>query len=92
MEAAAPTIRIMAHMIAAPVAEDPAPPMQGCRPIFLNHKKVREVLAAKGIIIPDTTQFVGSMHDTAADVMAYYDEDVLTTENQNAAHHQHTKF
>ena len=51
---------------------------------ILNHKKVREALAAKGIIIPDTTQFVGSMHDTAADVMAYYDEDVLTTENKNA--------
>ena len=51
---------------------------------ILNHKKVREALAAKEIIIPDTTQFVGSMHDTAADVMAYYDEDVLTTENKNA--------
>ncbi|MBL7700899.1 MAG: DUF2309 domain-containing protein [Ferruginibacter sp.] len=51
---------------------------------ILNHKKVREALAAKGIVIPDTTQFVGSMHDTAADVMAYYDEDVLTAENKNA--------
>jgi len=51
---------------------------------ILNHKKVRAALAAKEIIIPDTTQFVGSMHDTAADVMAYYDEDVLTTENRNA--------
>ena len=51
---------------------------------ILNHKKVREALAAKGIVIPDTTQFVGSMHDTAADVMAYYDEEVLTTENTNA--------
>ena len=43
---------------------------------ILNHKKVREQLAAKGIVIPDTTQFIGSMHDTAADVWAYYDEDV----------------
>jgi uncharacterized protein YbcC (UPF0753/DUF2309 family) len=50
---------------------------------ILNHKKVRAVLAAKGIVIPETTQFVGCMHDTAADVMAYYDEDVLTAENMN---------
>jgi uncharacterized protein len=48
---------------------------------ILNHKKVREVLATKGIVIPATTQFVGAMHDTAADVMGYYDEDILTEEN-----------
>ena len=48
---------------------------------ILNHKKVREILAAKGILIPDTTQFVGSMHDTAADVMGYYDEEKLSEEN-----------
>jgi uncharacterized protein len=48
---------------------------------ILNHKKVREVLASKGIVIPHTTQFIGSMHDTAADVWAYYDEDILTPEN-----------
>ena len=48
---------------------------------ILNHKKVRAILAAKGILIPETTQFMGSMHDTAADVMAYYDEDVLSEEN-----------
>lgn len=48
---------------------------------ILNHKKVREKLAAKGIIIPDTTQFIGSMHDTAADVMGYYDENILNEAN-----------
>lgn len=51
---------------------------------ILNHKKVREKLAAKGIAIPDTTQFIGSMHDTAADVIGYYDDDILTTVNQEA--------
>lgn len=51
---------------------------------ILNHKKVRAILAAKGISIPETTQFMGAMHDTAADVMAYYDEDILTTENLKA--------
>jgi len=48
---------------------------------ILNHKKVREVLAGKGIVIPDTTQFIGSMHDTAADVWNYYDEEILSVEN-----------
>lgn len=48
---------------------------------ILNHKKVREALAAKGILIPNSTQFIGSMHDTAADVIGYYDEDVLGAEN-----------
>jgi len=48
---------------------------------ILNHKKVREILAAKGIAIPDSTQFVGSMHDTAADVIGYYDEQILSERN-----------
>ena len=51
---------------------------------ILNHKKIREQLAVKGILIPESTQFVGCMHDTAADVMAWYDEDILTAENRNA--------
>jgi uncharacterized protein len=48
---------------------------------ILNHKKVREILATKGIVIPAATQFIGSMHDTAADVWGYYDEEILTAEN-----------
>lgn len=52
---------------------------------ILNHKKVREILQAKGIVIPGTTQFIGCMHDTAADVMGYYDEEILHPEN--AAQH-----
>ncbi|MGZ8524247.1 MAG: YbcC family protein [Chitinophagaceae bacterium] len=48
---------------------------------ILNHKKVREALKAKGIVIPAATQFVGSMHDTAADVIGYYDDEELTAEN-----------
>ncbi len=47
----------------------------------LNHKAVRQQLKGKGITIPEETQFLGSMHDTAADVMGYYDEDVLTEAN-----------
>lgn len=48
---------------------------------ILNHAKVREILNSKGISIPDTTQFVGSMHDTAADIIGYYDEQNLNAEN-----------
>lgn len=56
---------------------------------ILNHKGVREILHAKGIAIPITTQFVGCMHDTAADVMGYYDEHLLHEEN--AKEHQVNK-
>ncbi|MFC0774662.1 YbcC family protein [Terrimonas alba] len=48
---------------------------------ILNHQKVREILQTKGIVIPGATQFIGSMHDTAADVIGYYDEQPLTEEN-----------
>ncbi|MBL7742932.1 MAG: DUF2309 domain-containing protein [Chitinophagaceae bacterium] len=48
---------------------------------ILNHKKVREILATKGIVIAPSTQFVGSMHDTAADVIRYYDENSLDITN-----------
>jgi uncharacterized protein len=51
---------------------------------ILNHKKVREILSTKGINIPGTTQFIGCMHDTAADVIGYYDEEILTTVNAEA--------
>jgi uncharacterized protein len=52
---------------------------------ILNHLTVRAELMAKGIEIPVSTQFVGSMHDTAADVIAYYDEHIL--DSANAAQH-----
>lgn len=51
---------------------------------ILNNQKVRSILAPKGIEIPDSTQFIGSMHDTAADVMDYYDENILSEQNLQA--------
>ncbi len=48
---------------------------------ILNHKKVRSILNEKGIHVPEQTQFIGSMHDTAADVMGYYDEEILSPAN-----------
>lgn len=47
-----------------------------------NHKKVREVLKARGIHLPEKTQFVGGLHDTASDEIAYYDIHLLNPENQ----------
>jgi uncharacterized protein len=46
-----------------------------------NHPKVREALLQRGIEIPVSTQFVGSMHDTASDQIEFYDEDILTDVN-----------
>lgn len=48
---------------------------------ILNHTKVREQLKERGIIIPDKTSFIGCMHDTAADVMGYYDEETVHPDN-----------
>lgn len=46
-----------------------------------NHPKVREKLKIAGIEIPTTTQFIGGMHDTAADEVGFYDTSTLTAEN-----------
>ena len=46
-----------------------------------NHPKVRQLLLNKGIAIPIETQFVGGLHDTAADQITYYDEQILSSKN-----------
>ncbi len=51
-----------------------------------NHVEVRKILAYNGIRIPMTTQFVGALHDTAADEMEFYDVNVLN--EVNAKNHQ----
>lgn len=52
-----------------------------------NYQPVRELLEKRGILIPASTQFVGALHDTAADEIQFYDENVLTEKNRK----QHTK-
>lgn len=47
-----------------------------------NHPKVREMLRANGVDIPDTTQFVGGLHDTTRDEVIFFDEDALTPANR----------
>lgn len=46
-----------------------------------NYQPVRNLLKARGLSIPATTQFLGAMHDTASDEIKFYDEAVLTEEN-----------
>ena len=46
-----------------------------------NHKGVRAMLAEKGMVIEDRTQFLGAMHDTASDEIRYYDRSSLTQVN-----------
>lgn len=50
-----------------------------------NHAGVRAILEQRGIHIPETTQFVGALHDTSRDEIMYYDLKVLN--DQNFRHH-----
>ena len=55
-----------------------------------NHVEVRKVLAERGIVIPEDTQFLGGLHDTTKDEIVFFDEDVLSASNQtlHTAHQQ----
>jgi hypothetical protein len=46
-----------------------------------NKKEVRELLAQRGLVIPDTTQFVGGLHDTSRDDIDFFDESLLSVTN-----------
>lgn len=46
-----------------------------------NHPEVRAILAKNGLVIPDETQFVGALHDTASDEIAFYDVAILSPKN-----------
>jgi uncharacterized protein len=43
-----------------------------------NHFDVRKALRIKGIDIPDETWFVGGLHDTASDLIEFYDEQSIS--------------
>ncbi len=47
-----------------------------------NDPQVRAGLAARGIVIPEGTHFIGGLHDTTRDEIVYYDEDQLLPEQQ----------
>ncbi len=44
---------------------------------MLNDSRVRKILAERGIAIPDTTVFIGGLHNTAKDTFSYFDLDQL---------------
>lgn len=46
-----------------------------------NHPEVRNILKDRGVFIPETTQFVGALHDTSRDEVMFYDLKVLNEEN-----------
>lgn len=43
-----------------------------------NHSKVREMLRERGLTIPESTKFVGALHDTTRDEIEFYDEDKMS--------------
>ncbi len=47
-----------------------------------NYQPVRNLLETRGLSIPDSTQFLGGMHDTASDEIKFYDEGILTAKNK----------
>lgn len=51
-----------------------------------NHPKVRLLLRERGIDIPETTRFLGALHDTTRDEIAFYDTASLSA--THAALHQ----
>jgi uncharacterized protein YbcC (UPF0753/DUF2309 family) len=57
-----------------------------------NHPKVREILAGRGVVIPDETQFVGGLHDTTRDEVEFFDESSLTKKNLTIHHKNERTF
>ena len=50
--------------------------------LMANREDVRKILAERGLYIPEKTQFVGALHDTAQDLMVYYDTATISEENR----------
>lgn len=57
-----------------------------------NHEGVRKELANRGIHIPDTTVFIGSLHDTAADQIEFYDIQALDSNHYKQHQANHKSF
>jgi len=52
-----------------------------------NHKEVRLRLVERGIVLPQSTEFVGGLHDTTRDAITFYDEELLSPENLKRHRH-----
>lgn len=55
-----------------------------------NKKEVRELLVLRGLVIPESTQFVGALHDTSRDDIDFFDESSLS--ETNALFHKNNKI
>ena len=51
---------------------------------ILNDHRVRRALAARGIVIPQQTVFVGGFHNTCNDTVTYYDPERLPASHRDA--------
>ncbi len=49
-----------------------------------NHPEVRAKLAAKGLVIPPTTHFIGGYHDTCSDALRLFDLDAVPASHLDA--------
>lgn len=49
-----------------------------------NHAGVRQKLINRGLMLPDTTKFIGGLHDTASDEIAFFDTQQLPALNATA--------
>ena len=49
----------------------------------INHPEVRKILAQRGIVIPNETQFLPGLHDTTRDEITFYQEETLSEFNKN---------
>ncbi|QQR89450.1 MAG: DUF2309 domain-containing protein [Myxococcales bacterium] len=49
-----------------------------------NHPRVREILASRGLPIPQNTHFIGCLHDTCTDDVFLFDEEDVPSEHEAA--------
>lgn len=47
--------------------------------MMLNDVRIRRPLAERGLLIPDETQFIGGLHNTATEEMMFFDLELLPT-------------
>ncbi|QHT69515.1 DUF2309 domain-containing protein [Rhodocytophaga rosea] len=57
-----------------------------------NHPEVRAILRSRGMEIPAEIQFLGGLHDTTRDEVAFYDENSLSSKNQEIHRKNETVF
>lgn len=57
-----------------------------------NRKDVRSILAQRGLKIPDDTWFVGGLHDTTRDEIAFYNEELIVDNLKKSHQENKAKF